>query len=154
MIDLSSAKKFRTQVDLNRLEICLHATLEKLGYAQDEAVTLKLTDNKTIQQINRTYREVDAPTDVLSFENDYLDPETGLYYLGDIVISIEKAQEQAADNGHPLQQEVEMLFVHGLLHLCGYDHTEEDEYAEMSCLQDEILKEMNNPLLGSISPPA
>lgn len=154
MIDLSSAKKFRTQVDLNRLEICLHATLEKLGYAQDEAVTLKLTDNKTIQQINRTYREVDAPTDVLSFENDYLDPETGLYYLGDIVISIEKAQEQAADNGHPLQQEVEMLFVHGVLHLCGYDHTEEDEYAEMSCLQDKILKEMNNPLLGSISPPA
>jgi len=154
MIDLSSAKKFRTQVDLIRLEICLHATLEKLGYAQDEAVTLKLTDNKTIQQINRTYREVDAPTDVLSFENDYLDPETGLYYLGDIVISIEKAQEQAADNGHPLQQEVEMLFVHGVLHLCGYDHAEEDEYAEMSCLQDKILKEMNNPLLGSISPPA
>ena len=154
MIDLSSAKKFRTQVDLNRLEICLHATLEKLGYAQDEAVTLKLTDNRAIHKLNKTYRNVDAPTDVLSFENDYLDPESGLHFLGDIVISIEKAQEQAANNEHPLQQEVEMLFVHGVLHLCGYEHAEEDEYAEMSCLQDKILKEMNNPLLGSISPPA
>jgi probable rRNA maturation factor len=154
MIDLSSAKKFRTQVDLNRLEICLHATLEKLGYKQDEAVTLKLTDNRAIHKLNKTYRNVDAPTDVLSFENDYLDPESGLHYLGDIVISIEKAQEQAADNGHPLQQEVEMLFVHGLLHLCGYDHTEKTDYAIMSSLQDEILKEVNNPLLGSISPPA
>ena len=154
MIDFSSPPKYRTQVDLIRLEACLQTSLEKLGYAQDEAVTLKLTDNRTIHKLNKTYRGVDAPTDVLSFENYYLDPENGLHYLGDIVISIEKAQEQAANNGHPLQQEVEMLFVHGVLHLCGYDHAEEDEYAVMSRLQDEILTAMNNPLLGSISPPA
>jgi len=106
-------------VDLIHLEACLQASLEKLGYAQDEAVTLKLTDNRTIHKLNKAYRNVDAPTDVLSFENDYLDPESGLHYLGDIVISIEKAQEQAANNGHPLQQEVEMLFVHGVLHLAA-----------------------------------
>jgi len=154
MIDFSSPKKYRAQVDFNRLETCLQTSLEKLGYAQDEAVTLKLTDNKTIQQLNKTYRGVDAPTDVLSFENDYLDPESGLHYLGDIVISIEKAQEQAANNGHLLQQEVEMLFVHGVLHLCGYDHAEADGYAEMSRIQDEILQTVGNPLLDSISPPA
>ena len=154
MIDFSSPQKYRIQVDLIRLEACLQASLEKLGYAQDEAVTLKLTDNKTIQQLNKTYRGVDAPTDVLSFENDYLDPESGLHYLGDIVISIEKAQEQAANNGHLLQQEVEMLFVHGVLHLCGYDHAEADGYAEMSRIQDEILQTVGNPLLDSISPPA
>ena len=154
MIDFSSPKKYRAQVDLKRLETCLQTSLEKLGYAQDEAVTLKLTDNKTIQQLNKTYRGVDAPTDVLSFENDYLDPESGVHYLGDIVISIEKAQEQAANNGHLLQQEVEMLFVHGVLHLCGYDHAEEDEYAEMSRIQNEILQTVGNPLLDSISPPA
>ena len=154
MIDFSSPKKYRAQVDFNRLETCLQTSLEKLGYAQDEAVTLKLTDNKTIHKLNKTYRGVDAPTDVLSFENDYLDPESGLHYLGDIVISIEKAQEQAANNGHLLQHEVEMLFVHGVLHLCGYDHAEEDEYAEMSRIQDEILQTVDNPLLGGISPPA
>ena len=154
MIDFSSPKKYRAQVDFNRLETCLQTSLEKLGYAQDEAVTLKITDNKTIQRLNKTYRGVDAPTDVLSFENDYLDPESGVHYLGDIVISIEKAQEQAANNGHLLQQEVEMLFVHGVLHLCGYDHAEEDEYAEMSRIQDEILQTVGNPLLDSISPPA
>ena len=154
MIDFSSPKKYRAQVDLKRLETCLQTSLEKLGYAQDEAVTLKITDNKTIQRLNKTYRGVDAPTDVLSFENDYLDPESGVHYLGDIVISIEKAQEQAANNGHLLQQEVEMLFVHGVLHLCGYDHAEEDEYAEMSRIQNEILQTVGNPLLDSISPPA
>jgi len=154
MIDFSSPKKYRAQVDFNRLETCLQTSLEKLGYAQDEAVTLKITDNKTIQRLNKTYRGVDAPTDVLSFENDYLDPESGLHYIGDIVISIEKAQEQAANNGHLLQQEVEMLFVHGVLHLCGYDHAEEDEYAEMSRIQNEILQTVGNPLLDSISPPA
>ena len=154
MIDFSSPKKYRAQVDFKRLETCLQVSLEKLGYAQDEAVTLKLTDNKTIQQLNKSYRGVDAPTDVLSFENDYLDPESGLHYLGDIVISIEKAQEQAANNGHLLQQEVEMLFVHGVLHLCGYDHAEADGYAEMSRIQDEILQTVGNPLLDSISPPA
>jgi probable rRNA maturation factor len=154
MIDFSSPKKYRAQVDFNRLETCLQTSLEKLGYAQDEAVTLKITDNKTIQRLNKTYRGVDAPTDVLSFENDYLDPESGVHYLGDIVISIEKAQEQAANNGHLLQQEVEMLFVHGVLHLCGYDHAEEDEYAEMSRIQNEILQTVGNPLLDSISPPA
>jgi len=154
MIDFSSPKKYRAQVYLKRLETCLQTSLEKLGYAQDEAVTLKLTDNKTIQQLNKTYRGFDAPTDVLSFENDYLDPESGLHYLGDIVISIEKAQEQAANNGHLLQQEVEMLFVHGVLHLCGYDHAEADGYAEMSRIQDEILQTVGNPLLDSISPPA
>jgi len=154
MIDFSSPKKYRAQVDFNRLETCLQTSLEKLGYAQDEAVTLKITDNKTIQRLNKTYRGVDAPTDVLSFENDYLDPESGVHYLGDIVISIEKAQEQAANNGHLLQQEVDMLFVHGVLHLCGYDHAEEDEYAEMSRIQNEILQTVGNPLLDSISPPA
>ena len=141
-------------MEFNRLETCLQTSLEKLGYAQDEAVTLKITDNKTIQRLNKTYRGVDAPTDVLSFENDYLDPESGVHYLGDIVISIEKAQEQAANNGHLLQQEVEMLFVHGVLHLCGYDHAEADGYAEMSRIQDEILQTVGNPLLDSISPPA
>ena len=121
---------------------------------EDFYISVSFMSSGEMRELNGLYRGIDAPTDVLSFENDYLDPESGLHYLGDIVISIEKAQEQAANNGHPLQQEVEMLFVHGVLHLCGYDHAKEDEYAEMSRLQDEILTAMNNPLLGSISPPA
>jgi probable rRNA maturation factor len=153
MIDHSSPQKYRALVDLKRLETCLQTSLEKISYAQDEAVSLKLTDNKTIQQLNKTYRGVDEPTDVLSFENDYRDPESGLHYLGDIIISIEKSQEQAATKGHLLQQEVELLLVHGILHLCGYDHADEDDYAEMSSLQDEILRAVDNPLLSSISPP-
>jgi len=116
-------------------------------------VTLKFTDNAGIQKLNSAYRAVDEPTDVLSFENDYMDLETGLHYLGDIVISIEKAQSQALQNEHPLQQEVEMLFVHGVLHLLGYDHADEAGFAAMSQLQDEILQDVGNPLLGSIAQP-
>ena len=99
MIDFSSPPKYQNQVDLIRLEACLQTSLEKLGYAQDEAVTLKLTDNRTIHKLNKTYRGVDAPTDVLSFENDYLDPESGLHYLGDIVISIKKLRSKLQTMG-------------------------------------------------------
>jgi len=94
---------------------------------------------------------MDDSTDVLSFENDYIDLETGSRFIGDIVISIETAEFQAGERGFSLQQEMEMLFVHALLHLYGYDHMEEADLEEMSALQDEILKEIDNPVLGSIS---
>ena len=70
--------------------------------------------------------------------------------LGDILISFEKAEEQATLGGHTLEQELEMLLVHGVLHLCGHDHGTQKEYAKMSTLQDEILTGLGNPLRKSI----
>lgn len=126
----------------------LEKTLHHLNVGDDVIVSVSLVDNEFIHQMNRDYRHIDRPTDVISFA--FLDGEadplellkdnTNPVCLGDIYISVEKALQQAEEYGHPLKRELQFLFVHGLLHLLGFDHmTEEDEKA-MFALQDEILK--------------
>lgn len=151
MINFSIPRKHRGKLDSNRFLLAFQRTAEKFGNPTQEAVTLKITDNAAIRKLNKSYRGMDDSTDVLSFENDYIDLETGSRFIGDIVISIETAEFQAGERGFSLQQEMEMLFVHALLHLYGYDHMEEADLEDMSALQDEILKEIDNPVLGSIS---
>lgn len=116
------------------------AYLESLGKAMDcppEAeVSLTFTDNATIQHLNFQYREIDRPTDVLSFPQDMIN-----FLLGDIIVSIEKAQLQADEKGHSLEYELALLVAHGFLHLLGYDHAEEDEEKVMFALQQKLLDE-------------
>ena len=102
MIEYAIPAKYKNLVSRSRLDLALKTTLDNAGFSGEEGVNLKLTDNKTIQKLNREYRSTDEPTDVLSFENDYLNPENGIHYLGDIVISVEKAQTQADANGNTL----------------------------------------------------
>jgi probable rRNA maturation factor len=100
-----------------------------------------------MQEINREYRQIDRPTDVLSFplyepeEEFVLEEEEEFVTLGDIVISMPQAQLQAKEYGHSLQREVAFLAVHGFLHLLGYDHETEEEEKEMFARQEEILKQ-------------
>jgi len=99
------------------------------GFEGSAQVDISLVDDEEIRTINREHRKVDAITDVLSFplgENGKYDqdPVSGAYMLGDIVISMERAQEQAAQYGHTLQREVAFLTVHSMLHLLGYDHVD------------------------------
>ena len=106
---------------------CCHAVLELEEFEGSAEVDVSLVDNQQIHAINLEQRNIDAPTDVLSFplgENGEYDqnPATGAYMLGDIVISLEKAQAQAEEYGHSLQREVGYLTVHSMLHLLGYDH--------------------------------
>ena len=108
---------------------CCHAVLELEEFEGSAEVDVSLVDNQQIHAINLEQRNIDAPTDVLSFplgENGEYDqnPATGAYMLGDIVISLEKAQAQAEEYGHSLQREVGYLTVHSMLHLLGYDHVE------------------------------
>ena len=101
-------------------------------------------DDETIHEINREYRGVDRPTDVISFPaeegEEILAPPDG--FIGDIVISYPRAEEQSAEYGHSVRRELSFLAVHGTLHLLGYDHMKEEEAGEMFALQDEILDEM------------
>lgn len=114
------------------------AYMETLGHEMEVIKTaelsLTLTDNQMMQQLNQHYREVDKPTDVLAFPQDM---ENNL--LGDIIISVEKAKEQAAEKQHSLEYEIALLATHGFLHLLGYDHAEEDEEKIMFALQQELL---------------
>jgi len=97
----------------------------QVPHATHEDVELLLTDNETIQELNKTYRQKDKPTDVLSFGFD--DP----VHLGQIVISLERASEQAVEIGNTLEEELKFLFCHGVLHNLGYDHMTPEEETEM-----------------------
>lgn len=106
----------------------------------DGDLTIVLTDDAQLYQLNRDFLGVDAPTDVLSFPASEADPETGVRYLGDILISISRAREQARAAGHPLESEVQLLVVHGVLHLLGHDHTEVKQKSKMWLAQAEVLE--------------
>ncbi len=118
-----------------------------------------LTDNEEIKNINKSYREVDAPTDVLSFpmvdyetpadfshlednSDDYFNPETGELLLGDIIVSVEKVTAQAQEYGHSKERELGFLIAHSMLHLFGYDHMEEEERRIMEEKQRIILDKL------------
>ena len=106
---------------------CCHAVLIMEEFDGSAQVDVTLVDNEQIHQINLEQRHIDAPTDVLSFplgENGEYEtnPETGEKLLGNIVISLEKAQQQAKDYNHSFNREVGYLTVHSMLHLLGYDH--------------------------------
>ncbi len=106
---------------------CCHAVLELEGFEGSAQVDISIVDNDQIRAINNEQRKIDAVTDVLSFplgENGVYDvnPANGAYMLGDVVLSIERAVEQAKQYGHSLQREVGYLTVHSVLHLLGYDH--------------------------------
>jgi probable rRNA maturation factor len=102
-------------------------------------ISVVLADNPRLRELNREYLGIDAPTDVLSFPASETNPETGAHYLGDILISVPRAEEQAQSAGHALEAEVQLLVVHGVLHLLGYDHAEAKEKAKMWKAQAEIL---------------
>lgn len=127
-------------------EQLLSKTLNHLSLDFEPFIGVTLVDNAFIHSINRRYRHKDAPTDVISFA--FLDGEENkdeilhskqLVVLGEIYISYDKAREQAVAYGHSLERELNFLFVHGLLHLLGYDHMSPEEEAIMFRLQGEIL---------------
>lgn len=135
-------------------------TLDHENFPYESEVNLTLTDNDGIHEINKMYRQIDRPTDVLSFpmlsyetpgdfsklEDDYDDnfnPDTGEIMLGDIVISVDKVLEQAESYGHTSRREYAFLIVHSMLHLFGYDHMTPEEAVQMEAKQRQILEEMN-----------
>jgi probable rRNA maturation factor len=103
-------------------------------------LSIVLTDDAQLQQLNRDYLGIDAPTDVLSFPATETDPDSQATYLGDILISVPRAAQQALEAGHPLASEVQLLVVHGVLHLLGYDHAGRAEKERMWTVQAAILE--------------
>ena len=126
------------------LEIASKA-INHLGLSFEPIISVSLVNDETIHQINNDYRHIDKVTDVISFAfNDGEDRKT-LYHsgamvvLGDIYICVDQAKRQAEEYGHPLDREMRFLFVHGLLHLLGYDHMKKEDEEIMFPLQEEIL---------------
>ena len=132
------------------------AALEEYDCPYETEVSVTLTDNETIHEVNRTYRGIDRATDVLSFpmlsydrpgdfqkaeeDADNFNPDTGCLLLGDIMISVEKVKEQAALYGHSEIRELAFLVAHSMLHLFGFDHMEEEERIDMEKRQELLLQ--------------
>lgn len=150
MLEISIPNRFRKQIPILSLEKATEATLKACHRPVADRIALRISTNRVLRNFNKRFRGLDEVTDVLSFEDEYDDPEDGSHMLGDILISLEKAEEQSIVGGHTLEQELEMLLVHGVLHLCGYDHGEKKEYAKMTAMQDQILTSLGNPLRKSI----
>ena len=139
MINIDNQQDFRESALLER---AARFTLDLEPDSADADITIVLTDDAQLHELNREYLGVDAPTDVLSFPASETDPETGAQYLGDIVISIPRAILQAQAGGHPLEAEVQLLVVHGTLHLLGHDHAEVEEKARMWQAQAEVMSRL------------
>ena len=127
---------------------CCHAVLQLEGFKGSAEVSVRFVDNEQIRELNKQYRNIDKETDVLSFplgENGEYDinHDTGAKLLGDIVISVPKAVEQAKLYNHPLQREIGFLTVHSMLHLLGYDHVDDPE-------GERIMREKQNKVLNSL----
>ncbi|MNN45930.1 Endoribonuclease YbeY [compost metagenome] len=138
------------------LTTILQKAAESEGVEEGE-VALTFVDDEEIHVLNREYRGIDRPTDVLSFAmNESMDEELDIVYeieddeelddltdmFGDIIISVERAQAQSEEYGHSIEREIGFLFVHGFLHLLGYDHQDEASEAEMMGKQEAVLAQV------------
>lgn len=141
------------------MDAVMEEVLEEEGCPYEAQVNLLITDDQGIWEFNRRLREVDAPTDVLSFpmiaferegdfsvaetdEAGYFDPDSGELLLGDIIISAQRVRQQADQYGHSTKRELAFLIAHSMFHLCGYDHMTEKEAQVMEQKQDKILREI------------
>jgi len=130
-------------------EKALQLTLQEES-SQDCEVSIFLTDDAEIHRLNKLYRDVDRPTDVLAFAmREGVDGELNREVLGDVVISVPMAELQASIYGHTLEVEMSLLVSHGVLHLLGYEHEEEDDRLMMQQKQKEILRSLGYDLIES-----
>ena len=130
----------------------IETTLKMQGVKVPCEINVLITDDKGIQAINKASRNIDAPTDVLSFPmfqltagelpddwSEYIDPETGLCPLGDMAISVERAIKQAREYGHSMRREIGYLTIHSMLHLLGYDHLDEGPMKAQMRAREETI---------------
>ncbi len=153
MLTIDFCAEYCKENDLRELFGLIFASaecsLEFMGFIRDCDISVTVTDNIHIHELNREYRGVDRPTDVLSFpmysftDDDMPEEGPAPVVLGDIVISAERAKEQAVEYGHSFQREISFLTVHSVLHLLGYDHeVSEKAENEMFSLQDKIMDKL------------
>jgi len=148
-IDVSVEEKFRGRVNEDWVKMIAEQVLEAESITPPYEISLVFTDSETVQRLNRDYRGVDEPTDVLAFymlPNKTTDglpfalPPDGVTRLGEVIISYPQAVEQAKEQGHSVDEELALLVIHGILHLMGYDHEQPEEERRMREREEELLR--------------
>jgi len=144
-IAIQITPRFRANVDQRSLHRVATEVLSREGLEQETELSLVVTDDEAIRELNRRFRGVDAPTDVLAFgegaEEQFVSVPGSPPYLGDVVISYPRAQAQAEELGHAVAEELKLLVIHGVLHLLGYDHQEGAAAERMREKEERILHE-------------
>lgn len=142
IVNVQVSEAFDGQVNPAVLEKAALAALAHEKAKDNSELTVLIEGDEAVKELNRDYRGLDEPTDVLSFPAEEEDPDTGNLYVGDIIISLPRAIQQAENSGHSLEAEIQLLVVHGVLHLLGMDHAEPDEKAAMWSAQREVLNQL------------
>ncbi len=143
MINVIIREVYSKMISPEILEKSIQAVAKQQNISPDFDVSVVIENDEEIQKLNAQYRGINEPTDVLSFSSDEVDPETGQQYFGDIIISLPRAKIQAQKAGHPLESEIQLLVIHGMLHLLGFDHHTEAEKQEMWDLQKKLLETLS-----------
>lgn len=150
MLHLQIEARYQPHKFDRTLKKAVAAALEHQGVPQAEVdITLALTGDARLRKLNQQFRGVDAATDVLSFADGSPDPESGRRYLGDIIISVPRARTQARSAAHSVQAELQLLAVHGVLHLLGHDHGKPAQRRKMWAAQDAILHSLGLKILSA-----
>jgi len=144
-IAIKIAPAYRRRVAPDLVRQAAEAALAQAGAAPAAELTIVVTGDKRIRELNRQYLGEDRPTDVLAFPSagpaaPFVAAPEAATYLGDIILSYPRAREQAETAGHPVEAELQLLVVHGVLHLLGYDHARAEEKAHMWALQGQVLQ--------------
>jgi probable rRNA maturation factor len=142
MITIQVKRNITLPVDRSVLQNAAQLTLDSSHLSVEANLTIVIGNEALLQRLNRQYRQVDSPTDVLSFPTGEIDTDTATLYLGDVIISLPRAAEQASTFGHPLSDELQLLVVHGVLHLLGHDHIKPADKQKMQSAQDSILSQL------------
>ena len=147
-IGISIEEKFRTCIGEEWARKIAQNVLRAESIAPPYEMSLVFTDSETVRRLNRDYRGIDEPTDVLAFymlpqqgaDADFVSPPDDVTHFGEVIISYPKAVEQAEEQGHSTEQELALLIIHGILHLLGYDHEKPEEEAKMKAREGELLE--------------
>jgi len=142
MIYLNLNENLDISIPENLLENTAQYVLVELSKEKEADITIAIEDDEQLKSLNLQFLGIDSPTDVLSFPSDEIDPDTGNKYLGDIIISLPTATRQAQVAGHSLENEMQLLVVHGMLHLLGYDHITPETKMEMWAIQARFLNHL------------
>ena len=146
MIHLHISETFEGQTPEAILIAAAEAVFRYRQVPANAELSIAIEDDAELRKLNQAYLGIDAPTDVLSFPADETDPDSGNPYLGDIIISLPRAIFQAESAGHPTEAELQLLVVHGVLHLLGMDHADPDGKREMWDAQTVILRRLDSKL--------
>lgn len=147
MIHVEVSDAFQS-IDFSQMfENSIQSVFELLDLPFEGDLSIVIGTDEELQKLNQQFANMDAPTDVLSFTSGEIDPETGRLYYGDIIISYPRAAVQAETAGHPVNAEIQLLVIHGMLHLLEYDHQSPEEKSIMWSIQEKILRKSGTGII-------